>query len=325
MENLNNSIPYLESDRCTASINKFSFYDAYSMSVNFDMLFQFILPVGMDFSLQFVIMSFCLYFLKLAINTSFLSQRFVSIMPNKKIKVIMFWSIFTVLFIVNMACFFAEIFLMLFSFQIAFFFYLYPLVFMIFEIVVILWFFSEHTILSSHICCISKHRIVRVIYSFAVLNMFWFAHRVGKSFLTSMCFIAISPASTLAVITLCATVIFISIVAISSVAYVCCLSDSRRCAKVCNVFILLLMILFLIIFVSIFSLIFVNLTNHGLSATSIGTIILSLTIPAIMFAVSVLVKKYLKKASIHNDGNNNSINNQLRTMENLPLLGGAKN
>ena len=326
MENLNNSIPYLESDRCTASINYFTFYGTYSMLLNSDMFYQFKLPASMDFSLQFVVMSFYLYFIKLAVNTSFLSQSFVSIMPNKKIKVIMFWSIFTVLFIVNAACFFAEIFLMLFPFwSIEFIFYLYPFVFMILEIFILLCCLSKHTILSSRICCISKHWIVRVIYSFAILNIFWFAHRVGKCFLTSMCFIAIHPASTLAVITLLVSLIFMSIVAISSVAYVCCLSDSRRCAKVCNVFILFLMILFLIIFVSIFSLIFVNLTNHGLSATSIGTIILSLTIPAIMFAVSVLVKKYLKKASIHNDGNNNSINNQLRTMENLPLLGGAKN
>ena len=103
-------------------------------------------------------------------------------------------------------------------------------------------------------------------------------------------------------------------------AYICFLSNSRRCAKTCDVFTLLFMIPFLIVFVLLFSLIFVDFTNHGLSATSIGTIILSLTIPAIMFVVSLFVKRHLKKISFHND-NNNSINNEQRTMENQPLLG----
>ena len=112
----------------------------------------------------------------------------------------------------------------------------------------------------------------------------------------------------------------VSIVAISSVAYVCFLSNSRCCTKICNVFILLFMILFLIGFVLIFSLIFVDFTNHGLSATSIGTITLSVTIPAIMFVVSVLVNKYLKKVAFHSDDNNSSINNEQRITENQPLL-----
>ena len=191
---------------------------------------------------------------------------------------------------------------------------------MILEIFIILCCFSKHTILSSHICCISKHWVVRVIYSFAI-NIFWFAHHVGKCFFLSMCFIAIYPASTIAIITLLVSLIVISIVAISTLAYICFLSNSRRCAKICDVFTLLFMIIFLIVFVLLFSLIFVNFTNHGLSATSIGSIILSLTIPAIMFVVSLFVKGHLKKISFHNDDNNNSINNEQRTMENLPLLG----
>ena len=263
-------------------------------------------------------MSFGLYTLRLATTASFFSQKLVGIMSNK-MTVIVFWSIFTVLFIVNMTCFSFDIIFVLFPYDLkTIYFYLFPFVFMILEIFILLCCLSKHTILSSRICCISKHWIVRVIYSFAILNIFWFAHRVGKCFLTSMCFIAISPASTLAVITLCVSLIVISIVAISNMAYVCFLSNSRRCAKMCNVFILLFMILFLITFVLIFSLIFVNFTNHGLSATSIGTIILSLTIPSITLAVSALVRR---KISYNNDDNNNSITNEQRAMKSQPLLG----
>ena len=262
-------------------------------------------------------MSFGLYALKLATTTSFFSQKLVNIMSHK-MTVIVFWSIFTVLLFSNMTCLTFDIIIVSFQFDLTtIYFYFYPYAYMISEIFIILC-FSKHTILSSRICCISKHWIVRVIYSFAILNIFWFAHRAGKCFLTTMCFIAISPASTLAIITLLVSLIVISIVAISSAAYVCFLSTSRRCAKMCNVFVLLFMILFLIIFVLIFSLIFVNFTNHGLSATSIGTIILSLTIPAIMFAVSVLVNR---KVYFHNDENNNFINNEQRAMESQPLLG----
>ena len=324
MENPNNSIPYLDSDRCTTSYG--SYGDTYFDS-SYYYLYQQAFPLCMDLSLQFIIMSFGLYGLKLATTTSFFSQKLVSITSNK-MTVIVFWSIFTILLVINMTIFCNETLQMsinwwIFSFHLkTFISYLLPFVFMILEIFILLFCLSKHIILSSRVCCISKIWIVRVIYSFAILNIFWFAHCVGKCFLISMCFIAIAPATTLAVITLLVSVIVISIVATSSVAYVCFLSNSRRCAKMCNVFILFFMIHFLIIFVSIFSLIFVEFTNHGLSATSLGTIILSLTIPAIVFIVSRFVKKYLKKVSFHNnDDSNNSINNEQRTMENQSLLG----
>ena len=273
----------------------------------------------MDLSLQLTIMSFGLYTLKLATTTSFYSQKLVSIMSDR-MTVIVFWSIFTVLLVVNMTCFSFEMVFLFISNMPKKISYCYPYVFMILEIFTLLCCLSKHTILSSRICCISKHWIVRVIYSFAILNIFWFAHRAGKCFLISMCFIAISPATTLAIITLLVSLIVISIVAISSLTYICFLSNSRRCAKTCNVFTLLFMTLFLIVFVLFFSLMFVDFTNHNLSATSIGTVILSLTIPAIMLVVSLFVKGHLKKISFHNDDNNNSINNEQRTMENRPLL-----
>ena len=43
-----------------------------------------------------------------------------------------------------------------------------------------------------------------------------------------------------------------------------------------------------------FTLIFVTFTLHGLSASSLGTIVLSLTFPLIIFVVTFFVKKYLK-------------------------------
>ena len=62
-------------------------------------------------------------------------------------------------------------------------------------------------------------------------------------------------------------------------------------------------------FLITFSLIFVDLTQHGHSASDVGSIILSLAIPSLLLLVSFGVKQYLK------DNSSNGHDN-----ENMPLL-----
>ena len=49
------------------------------------------------------------------------------------------------------------------------------------------------------------------------------------------------------------------------------------------------------IFIFVFTLLFLIFTLHGLSASTLGTVILSLIIPLVMFVVSLVVKKYVKE------------------------------
>ena len=332
MENLSNSIPFLESDRCTTSYVYYDYIISYNSSFSNIHNLQGII---LDFSLQLIILSFSLYTVKFATAISLqlchtqMYQMYKSLQLSNEMTVILFWSIFSVLVVVNMSCFSFEIswIIMRLIFETSWIqillnilLLIYPYVFMGLEICILLCCFSKHTILSSRICCFFKHWIVRVIYSFAILNIFWFAHRVGKCVLIFMCFIASYPATTLAVTTSLVSLIVISIVANSSLTYVCFISNSGRCAKV-NVVILLSMLLSLIIFVLLFSLIFVNFTYHGLSATSIVTFILSLAIPVLMIVISVPVKRYVKQVIFNDDDNNNSIHNMQRTTEYQQLLG----
>ena len=93
----------LTNNRCTASHSvPLLLYPSISSDLSY-----LVIPFGMDFSIQYIMMSYGLYFLKIASTTSFLSQNCVKIMSNKKITVILFWSVFTVVFVVT--CFISDV------------------------------------------------------------------------------------------------------------------------------------------------------------------------------------------------------------------------
>ena len=115
-----------------------------------------------------------------------------------------------------------------------------------------------------------------------------------------MYFIAMYPAPTFAIITLLLSFIVLLIAAISGVAYTCLYSNKKCCEKLCKTLILLLLIICLIGFIFFFTLIFVRFTLNGLSASSLGTIILSVTLPLIMFALSFHFRRYFIEVSSSN-------------------------
>ena len=307
----------LESDR---SVVTMEFYSKEA-SNGLDLIHMFLI-IGIIISLQFLVMIFNIYSPKIASSEiSITMQQKHSICC--KLKYPLFWSACIVSYIINISCSIVEVNHMI-SFPdmlVIYFYYTFPMcIFLFIEIIVLLSCLRKRIELSSRICCITNKCFVRVIYSFAICNIFWLAHRVGRCFVVSIYFIAISPASTLSVIMFCVTTVIIFIATFTIILYTGCYTNSKCCAKVCKSLIILLIMLFLLSFIVCFTLIFVIFTLNGLSAASLGTIILSLTIPLFMFAVSFSIKNYLKKITTDDDSYS-SINDEQDAREKQPILG----
>ena len=174
--------------------------------------------------------------------------------------------------------------------------------FLLIEVYIIIFCFSKRIKLTTYLCSISKPLFVRAINSILLSNMMWFCHRLWNMFLVSIYFIAVAPASTLATIALFISVTLIVILAIASISHTCCYSDSKNCAKILKTILLLLMISSLTSVLVFLTIIFITFTLNGLSATDIGSIILSLTIPLVMFVISLFIKRYLDEARSSDSG-----------------------
>ncbi len=131
--------------------------------------------------------------------------------------------------------------------------------------------------------------------------MLWFAHRVANCFIVSICYIAVAPSQTIAVSALLLSAIVIVIAALTSVLHIFYSETSRKCLKVCNTLAVLLTVVSILVTSVFFTIIFVDLTNHGLSATHVGSIIISMAIPTLIFVMSFMLKK--KKVIMHNERN----------------------
>ena len=233
---------------------------------------------------------------------------YITMLGSKKTMSIMFWSTSIVLSILNIGWTATNT-----SFLIIFFITSYSednshgmtldtltsvliLFFMIFEITTV-HLLTKNIRISSHICCITKPVVVRAFQTYAICSIVWFAHRVGIWFIVSIYFIAASPSQTSIFIALCSSIILTCIIIIV-VGVHSCYSSSE--SKIKNFFKIIMLVVFLIslsiVFV-FFTLIFVDLTQHGLSSSGIGSIILSLLLPFVTLAITFVVKRYLKKGS----------------------------
>ena len=191
------------------------------------------------------------------------------------------------------------------------------------EVCVIIFYFSKRIKLTTYLCSISKPLFIRVINSILLSTTMCFFHRLWNMFFVSIYFIAVAPASTLATIALFISVTLIVILALASISHTCCYSDSKHCAKILKILLLLLMISSLTSVLVFLTIIFITFTLNGLSATDIGSIVLSLTIPLVMFVISLFVKRYLEEARSSESRDSLPINDHQDSRENRPLLGNS--
>ena len=231
-----------------------------------------------------------------AFATNTVSKLLESWLESTETMTILFWTTSVVLFVVNLTCLIVD-------------FIISPFVSLIMRVPLIA-FFTLPEICTIHVIT-KKYRAnsnlcSRIVHNYATCNIVWFAHRVGNCFIVSIYFIALAPSQTIAAITLCisAIVMFITVIAVGVR-----LCYSRNCITVIKLLGLVITLIFAFVFLITFTLIFVDLIQHGLSASDVGSVILSLAIPSLMLLVSFGVKRYLK------DSSSNGYDN-----EKMPLL-----
>ena len=212
---------------------------------------------------------------------------------------ILFWSTSVGLFVVNVTCFILEIYFINISskdmYFVLLFFPTYVLVFI--EVFVVFIRFHDQIEVSSRVCGSEKQWFVRLAHSIAVGNMLWFVHRAGNCSIVSIYFIAIFPAPTLLAITLCLVTVITFILSIYNVS---CILNSMSAKHMCFALFLALIGFGFFLVMFLFTVIFMILILHGLSASNIGGIILSLILPIVLLPVNYVVNKHLKKISEEN-------------------------
>ena len=248
----------------------------------------------MMISLNMLIMLIGLYVIQQAFATNSVSKLLESWLESTETMTILFWTTSVVLFVVNLTC-------LIVDFNTSPFYVMR---------VPLIGFFTSSEICTIHVIT-KKYRAnsnlcSRIVHTYATCNILWFAHRVGNCFIASIYFIALAPSQTIAAITLCisAIVMFITVTAVGVR-----LCYSRNCITVLKLLGLFITLIFALVFLFTFTLIFVDLIQHGLSASDVGSVILSLAIPSLMLLVSFGVKRYLK------DSSSNGYDN-----EKMPLL-----
>ncbi len=254
-----------------------------------------------------------LFMIKISTSNTIIFDSLLS--PHMKI--ILFWSVFTVLFVVNTSVFIAELYLFSSTLFVYVIFNVPLICLLTFIEICAISIIGKKIIVSSHIFCISRPFIVRAVHCYALCNMLWFAHRVANCFIVSICYMAIAPSQTIAVSTLLLSAIVIVIAALTSVLHIFYSGTSRKCLKVCNTLAVLLTVFSIIATSVFFTIIFVDLTNHGLSATHVGSIILSMAIPTLIFVMSFMLKRYFKRSqeSINGDPNLNGVSDYQQIQE----------
>ncbi len=153
----------------------------------------------------------------------------------------------------------------------------------------------------------------RILLNFGICNIVWIFHRVGNCCIVSLYFIAIAPAQTLAAITLCLSSVMMLVVTTAMILHICYSGffiKKKRCITTCKIILLLILLIGVIAVIASYSLIFVDLTQHGLTGSDMGSILLSLIIPILTLIVGLVVKKELKK---------NSENSEVRREDYEPL------
>ena len=280
------------------------------------------LLISIIVSLNFTIMVMGLYIISQALmsNTASNSNFWGLLIDSEITRHILFWSTFVVLFVVNVSCFITEMSIYsinvddhlysddprpghTYTFIDFYTFINIPLIclFTLFEICTITV-LTKNVTISPCILCISQSTVVKAIQVYAICNILWFAHRVGNCFIVSIYFIAIAPSQTIAVVTLCLSGIILFIISIASAAHLYYSTNiHNKCMKILKILIIMFILFSVIITLISFTLIFVDLTQHGLSASNMGSIILSLAIPSVMFVVSLAVKRQLKKDTSSNE------------------------
>ena len=169
-------------------------------------------------------------------------------------------------------------------------------IFYIIEIVC-LFVLSKDFKTTDSVCCFSHRHVLRVVHTLAWCQLVWFLHHVGYNLFVTIFFIAIAPAQTLAAITLLYSVLVCTILYIAyninSFRNIINIEGINVNASTCKLFLAFVLYLLTVAFISLLTLIFNDLAENGLTSSGLGSIILSLVAPTIVFIITLKLKRQL--------------------------------
>ena len=139
------------------------------------------------------------------------------------------------------------------------------------------------------ICCCSNRHVLRAIHTLALSHILWFLHRIGCSLIVAMFFTALAPAPTLAVLSLMYFVI------IATVLYVASILHFVKTKSVCKLVALLMLYCCIVGCLVCITLLFNKLAENGLTSAGLGSVILSLVAPTVVFLITLKIKHHVEK------------------------------
>ena len=165
--------------------------------------------------------------------------------------------------------------------------------------------------------------VLRAVYTLATCHILWFIHRVTLNLIVAMYFIAVAPVQTLAAITLVYSVIFCTIVYVAYNLHCfkliqsnCC--TKRGCKMSCKLFVIFLVYCGTVGILICFTLIFNEMVHKGLTSSGLGSVLLSLVAPTIVFIITLSLKGHVKKWFKAAKLSHNDIENPPEVVEDLP-------
>ena len=166
------------------------------------------------------------------------------------------------------------------------------------QLLISIWIIIKDFKVRDSVCCFTNRYVLRAIHTLAICHILWFLHRVGCSLLVAIFFIALAPAQTLAAISLIYFVIFCTILYVAfNIYYInkirCCTRQS--CKIGCKLFILFVLYLCILGSLICLTLLFNQLAENGLTSSGLGSVVLSLVAPTIVFIITLKLKHHLEK------------------------------
>ncbi len=178
-------------------------------------------------------------------------------------------------------------------------------------------------------CCCSRPLVMRLVHTLAICHLLWFLHRVGLGFIVAAFFIALAPGQTIAALSLMYLVIQVSTVYVAFCIY-SIQNRRKKCKMVCKFFLLTITYLCLVGLAIVFTLIYIDLSKHGLTSSTIGSVLLSLIPPMAVFFIGIAIMRQLKEINILGSGemessdsvasDSSEYDDQIKIDEHTPLV-----
>lgn len=139
-------------------------------------------------------------------------------------------------------------------------------------------------------CC--RHGLIILLHTLAICSILWFLRWLGCNLIVAIFFIALAPAQTLAAIALIYSVIASTIMTVTYILY--CLRRLTSRVILVEIFPVSVFYFLIVAFLTLLTILFNELAENGLTSSGLGSIILSLVAPTLVFLITLKLKQQLE-------------------------------